>query len=167
MRASLPAPHTGPFDAPGLEDLRRAGDTLVRRARQEIALLSLDLDAALYDRVEFIQALKTFALASPRRRIRILVKDPKPALLSGHRLPYLAERLSSRIFIRRLPELDAEIQACLLLADRHGYLRRPSCRLRDGVADFHAPLEVARHWDEFEERWQRSVEDPALRRLHL
>lgn len=157
----------GPIQAARLSDLRRLSEALVRQARQDIAILSLDLDAPVYNQKSFLDALKEFALGSPRRRVRILFQDPRQALETDHRLPSLAERLSSRILFRRLPELDEEVSACLLLADRYGYLRRPGCRLGDAVADFHAPLEVAREREAFDEYWERSTEDQTLRRLYL
>ncbi len=157
----------GLFTLAGREENRAISLALVRQAQRNLTIFTRDLDPALYDQMEFIEALTRLALAGPHARIRILALDPAAAVKRGHRLVELARRLSSYIQIRTPAEQHRNHAGALLIADDTGLVYRPLASRYEASASFHAPLEARRHLDNFNEAWEHAFTDPELRRLHL
>lgn len=140
---------------------------MARLARHELILFDLTLAADLYDDPAFVAAVKTLALAQPNLPIRILLSaprwsDPRPLHLMG-----LAQRLTSRIAIRRLPEDLLERSDAFLIQDATGYLVRPIAAHDAAILDARDRLEARRRRDAFEQLWAHGETDPELRRLDL
>jgi hypothetical protein len=147
--------------------MRDSVAAIASSARRELMIVSGVLEPRLYDQQPFLDGVRRLATSGRRARIRILVAEVERAVGADHRLLELARRLSSFIEIRRLAPDDADTQDHFLLADCRRLLRQQTADAR--LAQFwpDAPLrgrEAAR-W--FDERWQRAVLDPNLRRLWL
>jgi hypothetical protein len=85
----------------------------------------------------------------------------------GHRLIDLAQRLSSKIEIRKPIAEYADINRTFFVADEAGYVSRPLAERYEGVANFSDRLSARNLVNTFNEVWERSQQDPQLRRLHL
>lgn len=141
--------------------------TLIRDARYSLDILSTELDPALYGSRPAVDAMARLALATRRSRIRILVDDPRPIELHGHRALPLAQRLAGRIGIRQTDPEARRGSACFAIADQRAvvhFLRhddyagviRPEDR---GLARSLAGV--------FEALWESGTRVPGLRRLDL
>lgn len=140
---------------------------LARQARRSVDIFSHDLDAALYDHTDFIDALKQLAITSPRTRIRILLQDSAPAIKHGNRLVELARRLTSALDIRAVHPDLADHSEAFLIADVCGYLHRPYHTRYEATLSFHDPFRARELLNFFDEAWDHSLADSNLRRLHL
>ncbi len=148
-------------------EVRDACLTLIRQARREVIIMSRNLDAVLFDNVEASTALREFILQSRRSRVRILVKDPDPAIRGGHRLIELTQRLSSFAEVRVPAPEHGNYNAAFLVADGRGVVYRGLADRYEATVCFsHAGLagECVRQFDDM---WDSSRSDPALRRTYL
>ncbi|MFA7386474.1 MAG: hypothetical protein WCZ87_02300 [Thiohalobacteraceae bacterium] len=149
------------------DDNRRAAALLAAQARRQLELFTPDLEPALYDRTDFVEALARLVVDNPRARIRILAKDLERTVKEGHRLVELGRRLSSYVEIRRVHEDYQDDNQSFLLTDDYGLLHRHFAARFEGSFSCKAPLEVRRLRALFNEIWDRSEPDANLRRLHL
>ena len=149
------------------DDNRRAAALLATRTRRQLELFTPDLEPALYDQTDFVEALARLVVDNPRARIRILAKDLERILREGHRLVELGRRLSSYVEIRRVHEDYRDDNQSFLLTDDYGLLHRRFAARFEGSLSCKAPLEVRRLRALFNEIWDCSEPDANLRRLHL
>ncbi len=149
------------------EPLRVAMLALTTQARRTVDIVSRHLDPALFDRDDFVAALKAVALGSPRAQIRVLVLDSAPIVNRGHQLVDLAQRLSSFIQIRVPAPEHHEFNEAWLVADKDGYAHRRFSDRYAATVNFHDPRLATHLTNRFDELWQRASSDPNLRRLHL
>ena len=89
------------FQLHSTEDNRRASLALVQQGRRSLHILSYDLAPAIYDHVDFIEAVSVLARHSHHSQIQILVQDIGQLISHGHRIIELSRRLSSTIAIRQ------------------------------------------------------------------
>ena len=146
---------------------RRAAALLATQARRQLDLFTPDLEPALYDQTDFIEALTRLVVDNPRARVRILAKDLERTVREGHRLVELGRRLSSYVEIRRVHEDYRDDNQSFLLTDDYGLLHRRFAARFEGSLSCKAPLEVRRLRALFNEIWDRSEPDANLRRVHL
>jgi len=140
---------------------------MAEQASRQIQIFSYDLDAPLFDRQPFIDALKSLVLQSQFSRIQILLQKNQRVQKEGHRLIDLSRRLPTYIEIRR-PHLDhKERRENFLVADRIGYIRRKSADRYHGEADFKDRAEAIRLSELFDSIWDCSDPDTDLRGLHI
>ncbi|WP_295443517.1 hypothetical protein [uncultured Thiodictyon sp.] len=147
--------------------IRTAGIELAAGARRELLIFSRDLDPDLYDRQDFLAAVKQLALSKPWHPVRILLGEPQRALLGGHRLIELSRRLSSRIAVRRVAEDFRNRADAFLIADGSGYCLRRQADRPEALVEFQGGGPARRLRAEFEQIWEQSDEDTELRRLYL
>jgi phosphatidylserine/phosphatidylglycerophosphate/cardiolipin synthase-like enzyme len=156
-----------PLEVDTSGEVRDACLTLIRQARREVIIMSRNLDATLFDNVETSTALREFILQSRRSSLRILVKDPEPAVRAGHRLIELTQRLSSFAEIRVPTPEHGNYNAAFLVADGRGVVHRGFADRYEATVCFSHPGlagECVRHFDEM---WDTARNDPALRRTYL
>ena len=149
------------------QDVCQASLALVRQAQREVVVISRHLDAGLYNNAEFTTAVREFVLNSQYARLRILVRDPGPAVRSGHRLIELSQRLSSFIEIRIPDQQFDSYNSAFLLVDSTGYLYREQADLyhaQCSFADRHFCNELSH---QFEAMWESARPDANLRRMLL
>ena len=145
-----------------------AAAALARQARRGLEIWSRDLDPALYDRTEFLEAVRALVLGHRHARVRAIVYDARAVVRRGHRLVELARQLPSYVELRTPPPEDyAEYPEAFLVADGRGVLRRPFADRWEATACFDAPLAARDLLRLFDEAWDVSTPDPELRRLHL
>lgn len=146
---------------------RAAGIALVSQGKRSLHIYSHDLDHAIYDNAEFIEAVRKLALYSRYSQIRILVRNSEKIVSRGHGLVTLAQQLSSFIRIRKPPPDYDGYNEAFLVVDKIGVLHRRLSDRYEGEVNFHAPEQGAVLVKFFDEVWELSEPDPQLRRLHI
>jgi predicted GNAT family N-acyltransferase len=135
-------------------------------ARHEVDLLTRDLDPLLLDTPTSLDAIKHVALSGRRAQVRIIVLEPRKALLAGHRLIPLAQRLPSAIALRTpVDERDLQYPSAFVLNDRRGYFFRPLGSRVEGEGSTGAPGRHAQLRALFDQLWERSEPASELRAL--
>ena len=146
---------------------QEACTSLLSRCRRQLLILAHHLDPLLLNRDSSVDALVGMVRANPMARIQVLIADADQLVQSGHRLIYLARRLSSYMSIRVLADEHRDDAACWLLADRRQALWRPDYQhLRHGLL-FSDPHRCQQLQQDFTLRWAAASSHPALRQLHL
>lgn len=146
---------------------RTGAVAVAQMAKRELALFSHDLEPLLYDRDDFLKAVQAVATRSRMSRIRIVCKDPGPAVRAGHRLVALAQRFSSYIEVRRASRDHEQLAETFLVADEEAVMFRPLATRYEGYADTHAPMEARQFLKQFDEIWEKAEPDPEFRRLGI
>jgi hypothetical protein len=140
---------------------------LAGQARRRIDVLTPDLEATLYDTPDFLEAVRSLAIASSRTHLRFLVGDSQHAVKNGHRLIELARRLSTPIDLKQPgPATELGSEAFLLADDRGVFWRADVDKPRAHVC-FNDPIGTKRLRQRFEQLWEESLPDPEMRRLHV
>ncbi|MGD8630253.1 MAG: hypothetical protein PVH38_04515 [Gammaproteobacteria bacterium] len=151
----------------GSEDVRTIAVELARQAQRILLLYTHDMEARIYDRQPFIEAVTGLVRRYPGACFNVLVQDADRVVKEGHRLVELARRLGSSIQIRRCAEQYRRYRGTFLLADNAGYLYRPVSSRFEGLASFNNAAEVERLGKYFREVWEHSNTEMELRRLFI
>lgn len=140
--------------------------SLAVQAGRALCLSSADLEPRLYDRGEFLAAVRALALARRGQPVlRVLLRDGQVPVRHGHRLVELARALSSAVEVRVLPAELADQQEGFLVADETGYCLQHAAG--EAAADFLAPARARELKHGFDQLWQQSAPSAEMRRLHL
>lgn len=154
--------------AEGLTAAQEAIDRIARDARHRLWIYSRDLDRALLDREPFLEEIKRIGLSGRGAMIRILLHDPTSAVRDAHRLLHFAHRLSSYVQVRKpVAEQDRNDPSAFVLNDVGGYFHRTLATRFDGEGNTHGPGRHRQLLEYFGQVWERSEEDPELRRMTL
>jgi hypothetical protein len=146
----------------------QACDDLLAGARRSVRIWAADLDQQLLNRERVTELLARLARHNASARVRILIADAAEAVSTGHRLVYLARRLPSFVSIRVLPGEIKDNPESWLLVDDQALLWRPDYRhLRNGLCHHRDPMRSGVLARQFDDRWEQSRVDPALRQLNL
>lgn len=140
---------------------------LLQQARISLSLYSPDLEAWLYSHSSVQDACTQFLLASPKNRLRILVRDVGRPVRQGHRLLNLAKRITSNLHIRRINPDHPSDESAYLLADDRGLLLREQPEQYAGYALYNDPGRVRQRQVQFDQAWDSSLSDPDLRSFLL
>lgn len=140
---------------------------LLQQARFNLSLYSPDLEAWLYSHSSVQDACTQFLLASPKNRLRILVRDVGRPVRQGHRLLNLARRITSNLHIRRINPDQPGDESAYLLADDRGLLLREQPEQYAGYALYNDPGRVRQRQAQFDQAWDISLSDPDLRSFLL
>lgn len=151
----------------GAEQLSAFALAMAGHCSRSLAIVSRHLDPLIYDRPEFVEAVRQLAVTSHHARIRIVIADAKTVVTRGHRLLELARQLPTFIAIRKFGPAHESFNEAWLLADDDSYIRRRHADRHDGIAcvrDRRTTRELLRQFDEI---WNGALPDPELRRLSL
>ena len=149
------------------DEVRAVAAELACQARRTLLLHTLDLEARIYDRRAFIDAVSALVRRHPGACFDVLIQDVDRVIKDGHRLLELMRRMGSSIQVRRCAPQYRGYCGTFLLADDSGYLYRPLSSRYEGLASFNNAAEVARLGKYFREVWEHSETDMELRRLYL
>lgn len=153
----------GPLDA--REDSRQAARYLAENVRRELLIFTRDLEPAIFDQAEFLDAVREFAIRSRHTQVRVLVQDATRAIREGHGLVRLARRISTHVHLHRPHRDDQDQVDAFIVADETGYLYRPLADRLEGRWHAYDPPEARRLNKRFHEMWERSQAEPEFRRL--
>ncbi len=150
------------------EAFRTACLSLARQARRSIRIFSHDLDASIYDNKSLVNELKRLATRNPDPSIFILLQSNEKVQREGHGVVTLAARLPSKIQIfRPLAESRREPTDSFMLADDIAFVYRKWHTRFDGRVEFYNLSRARELVNAFQELWNESEEDIALRRLSI
>src|SRR6185295_3784174 len=99
--------------------------------------------------------------------IRLLIVDSRPLVQRGHMLLDLQRRLSSTILLRRVSCEPEDIRENYLLADDRGILCFPVREPERAWSDYNNRPIAEDYSTQFDELWNRAIDDPELRLLNL
>ena len=150
-----------------MQDFQEQSLKLLNQSRRTIAILSSELDEAIYGNDEFIHALSGFVGDSRHAQVQILVKNTKPIIKTGHKLAKLHQRLSSKILFRKLTVEPDNNEMGFMLCDTDALLYKNDDRVYQGFANFNAAVEVKRFREIFDYVWQYGETEPELQVLHI
>jgi hypothetical protein len=150
-----------------LADFQGYSLELVKQTNRHIAILSHQLDDLVYGTEDFVQALSNFARSSRHCEVRLLIKDTQPAIESGHLLIRLAQRLPSKILIRRMTQEPANKAMGFMLGDTSKLLYKNDESAYRGFYNQAAFPEVKQLQEEFNYLWHYAEAEPEFQRLHL
>ena len=136
-------------------------------ADKALAILTPDLEPAVYDQEDFLEALKRFILARGFARVRVLITQPSRTLKSGNNFVSMARRLNTYIEFRNLrPELG-ERQDAFFIADEKAIIYRSRADRWEGMSDPCEPAVARYYLDGFDELWHACATEPELRHSQL
>jgi hypothetical protein len=151
----------------GSDDVRATAVALASQARRTLLLHTFDLEARIYDRQPFVEAVSALVRRHPGACFDVLIQNVDRVVRDGHRLVELARRLGSSIQIRHCAQQYRGYSGTFLLVDNTGYLYRPLSSRYEGLASFNNAAEVARLGKYFREVWEHSDTNMELRRLYI
>lgn len=140
---------------------------LLQQARSSLCLYTPDLEAWLYSHSSVQDACTRFLLASPKNRLRILLRDVGTPVRQGHRLLNLAKRITSNLQVRKINPDHPDEPGAYLLVDDRGLLLRETPDQYAGYALYNDPGRVRQRQAQFDEAWDLSLTDPDLRSFLL
>jgi len=139
------------------------------RAERSLALFSHGLEPALYDQLDFIDAVTRLVLAHRYARVRILLIDPTYLVQETHRLVELGRRLVSFVEFRRVHRDHRQREDGFLIADDHSLLHLAQATHHYGAVSLNDRHMASKFLREFDEIWGRSGSSPEkeARRLNV
>lgn len=149
------------------DEVRTAVSRVVASANRSLAILTPDLEPAIYDHDEFLEPLKKFVLARTFARVRVLIVNPNRAMKDGNRFVAMGRRLNSYIAIRHVKPQFRDRSDAFCIADEHALVYRARADSWEGVSDIRAPVLARRYMEEFEELWLACELEPELRQMML
>lgn len=151
----------------GVADFRHYSLELVNDSRRHIAILSNDLDEPIYGHPEFVQVVSDFARSSRHIQVQILLKDTKRAIELGHPLVKLAQRLSSKIQLRKMTQQPNNQEMGFMLGDTSKLLYKNDDSYYRGFYNSAAAREVKTLRDQFNYLWQYAEPEPEFQQFFL
>ncbi len=149
----------------GIEDFRHYTLKLVQQNRRTLAILTRDLDELIFGSDEFTEALSAFSRSSRHTQIQILIKDTKPAIESNHQLIRLAQRLSSKIQVRKMTVEPNNKEMAFVLGDTDKLLYKNDESVYRGFYNSSAARELKPLREEFNYLWQYAEPEPEFQLL--
>jgi hypothetical protein len=150
-----------------LEDFQKYTTQLCVNTRRHLDILSHTLDPLVYEHPNTVAAISALARSQRLARVRILVQDTQPLIERGHQLVRLAQRLPSKIELRKQQVRPENTDMAFMLADREQLLYKNDDRSYRGFVNFKAPAEVQSLKEIFAHAWENAETAPDLQRLHL
>lgn len=151
----------------GVEDFRHYSLALIKENRRALAILSRDLDALVYGNTELVEAISAFSRSSRHTQVQILIKDTKPAIESGHLLIRLAQKLSTKILVRKMTVEPNNKDMAFLLGDSDKLLYKNDDSAYRGFFNSSAARELKPLREEFNYLWQYAEPEPEFQLLYI
>ena len=153
------------FDSEG--DARASLCRVLADARRTVDIQSPDLDHAMFGYSGSVELLSRFARTGKPARLRMLIESSSRIVSRGHPLIDLAQRLTSKITILRIPEDLRQGHHTYVVVDEYRVWVQPDNTVYAGWANCNDPVEAMRLTGNFNYLFDRSVPDPELRRLDI
>jgi hypothetical protein len=155
----------------GLQDTHRALLALLEAARRSVHLYTPCLDPNLYNDTQVLDSIRARIRQQPRLQFSCLLPEASVWRSTCPRLLQLAERLPSALNLRILPGAEPrerpEFLQGFVIADQAILLHLADPRNLIGSFTEQGTGKARELLNFFMERWEKSVPDPELRRLHL
>jgi hypothetical protein len=151
----------------GQAEIKAAVIEATANADRSLAILTPDLEPAIYDQEDFLEALKRFILSRGFARVRVLVTRPERTLKSGNNFVSMARRLNSYIEFRDLLPEFGERQDAFFIADERAIIYRKNADIWDAMSDPCEPAVARYYLDSFDQLWHACAPEPELRQSQL
>ena len=148
-------------------DFREHSVNLLSSCSRQIYVLSKNLDSNIYGQCQFLDLLSKFARSGSQVEVKFLVKDFKPAIESGHPLIKLAQRLSSKIQLKKMNQEPENNDMGFMICDLRGLLYQNDETVYQGFANYNAAPEIKGLKEEFNYLWERAEVEKELQLLHI
>jgi len=125
-------------------------------AERSLALFSHSLEPALYDQLDFTNAVTRLVLAHRYARMRILLINPTHLVENTHRLVELGRRLVSFVEFRRVHRDHRMREDGFLIADDHSLLHLAHATHHYGAVSLNDRYMASKFLREFDEIWSHS-----------
>lgn len=149
------------------KDFQQHALNMAQNSRRHLAILSTNLDIPLYDSEEFATAISLLARTSRYAQVQILVRDTRLLIERGHKLARLAQRLSSKVLLRKLTLEPENSDRAFMLCDSDKLLYKNDDQVYKGFANYAAAVEVKALRGNFDYLWQYAEAEPDLQQLHI
>lgn len=140
---------------------------MAQQCRRSLHILSRDLDALIYDKPDFIDAIAQLLRRSRYVEIQVLVHDSTQAVKQGHRLISLHQKFTSYIHYRRIHSEFKDYNQALYIADDIGFVYRDHADRYEATINYCDSRLAKEYHKQFDEIWQVSEPDPQVRRLYI
>jgi hypothetical protein len=152
----------------GSADYAARATRMISESRNDLALLTQELDRRIYGTEVFSESLRRFALGNQHARARILVNSTQVAIANSPRLVEFGRTLSTFIEFRELlPERRQFTREEYLVADGRLLLHRESPNQLEAKYYGNAAHVARLKLKDFDMLWQESTTAQELRRLNL
>ena len=136
--------------------------------RREMVILTRDLSPAMFSDTEFVEHVSELARRSRYSEIRILIQDTKPLVGVRHPLIELAQRLPTKIIVRKCTLEPKNKEQGFIIVDREQLLFLNDERECYGFMNYSAKAESLNLLDDYNYLWQRhSAIEENFQRLHM
>lgn len=167
-RPLAPQPEPQVLEAQSLTAAQSCIDAVAEDARHKLFIYTRDLDRDLLDRPALVATLKRVALSGRGADVRVIVQSPAEAAHEGHRLLQLSARLPTFVQLRTpMLEEDKQYPSAFVVNDQGGFFFRVLGSRFEGDGNRHAPGRNRELVSYFEQVWERSQEDPELRKMTI
>lgn len=146
---------------------RNAALSLVRQGNLAVVIYTQDLDPNVLNDEDFAKNLLRMIKNYKQMQIKILVRDSTKAVKGSHVLLRLAQKLSSHIEVRGIPDIFSVEKGSFMVVDRVGFYYRPNAREFNGSVNFNSPGRAVKLVDFFSDVWEKSTPDPHFRKFHI
>lgn len=140
---------------------------LASSAVLDINIISRTLNHQIFDRSDIVEAFSKFIRRNRNTTIRIILFDSTNVIKDGHRLINLADKVPSKISIRKLPRDYIYYNESLVTADGKGFLHNPQSDRYEGTVSFNDHIKCAELDKIFIDHWNQSEITPDLRRVSI
>lgn len=152
----------------GVADFAARATQMVSAARNEVALLSQELDRRIYGTSVFTESLRRFVLQHSHTRVRALVNSTQVAVSNSPRLVEFGRSMTSFVEFRELlTQRQPVVREELLITDGRVLLYRESPQDLEARFYGESPAEARLRLKGFDLLWDESVPAQELRKLSL
>ena len=152
----------------GIADFAARATQMVSEAKNEVALLTQELDRRVYGSGIFTESVRRFVLQHSHTRVRVLVNSTQMAIANSPRLVELGRSLTSFFEFRELlPPRQPVMREEVLITDGRVMLYRETPQDLESKYYGAAPGAARLKLKEFDLLWDESVPAQELRRLGL
>lgn len=148
------SPHYERFDS--REGFQAAIERLLEQPGRELRIFDPDLSALRLNEPARVERLARFLVASPTRRLYIVVHKTEYLARQCPRMMSLLARLSHVIQVQRTGEEIQELQDAFLVLDASHFVRRPVAQFFRGALGLGDPAEGQAMRGRFAEIWAAS-----------
>jgi len=150
-----------------VSDFREHSIKMLSTSSRRCLILTQDLDANVYAEPLFLDSLSELARSGSQIEIKILVKNFKPAIESGHALIRLAQKLTSKIQLKKISQEPENNEMEFMICDMRGLIFKNDEAVYQGFANYNAAPEIKRLQEEFIYLWERADDEKELQLLHI
>ncbi|MFT6732165.1 MAG: hypothetical protein ACJAS9_000341 [Polaribacter sp.] len=165
--ASKVSTNSAPLHIQNFESLKQATLNLFRQSKRIIQIYSFSLDKRILNNREIELTLTKLLRSSRNAKIQCLIYDEKELQGVDHRIVSLAQRFTSFIEIRVIPENFKKTISGFYLVDKKFMIYRSNREKYEALQFNQRQIELKDKLNYFEDVWQQSRPASFLRALHL